>query len=658
MDPGAQLAARLPPGANRCAVARPYLVPRARRGLVLRMSQADALPWVPGAPIASFASADRVGPDGRRSSVALVRTTADPATVRRWLEEHAPVRARFEGRGASDEGGRAFSARFVDAHTLRLQLGPWPVTSSDGPGAEARCASLAREFPEAAEVASRHGEVVVLGASAHLPRRTDLVLVADDTAVTITRHMHMASADQAEDRRLDLDELDPYAWSMAGDIYPERVDHTRRRHVLSSRMRILWEDLVLAAQDQRRMAAAIAEDERQREPRRPMDIDVSNLAVARSQIGLWTQRVAANRGALRRASAEQLAVLLERAIDAHPSEVELARQLARLSIDELADAEAAIAITERVLATTPPDVEEWRILRREAHAALGPEPLARVLAEDGVVAAAAVQRAAADLAALLRQGVDYEFAEGAWVASREIESRADRLRLRDVAHARLPIDSFVETFAELAEIGSPRQGATALYVLARGERSEHRLLWNPETTPVVEVGDTGGARRLVGVASTGDERLRSMGRSIADGFVLGPIELAVFVVPIDGSPAEPQLVLRLAGTLESDAFVLEQASGGAARVPWREVARLLADPLADLEPRVFPPPELEIDVASEREARRLSDLAAEHGYLRCARVDHHVRCQSSPEAPSAAAEVLRRFVREHLLDAARAMARP
>lgn len=657
-DVGTELAAALPVGANRCAVARPHLLPQARRSLFVRLSQSDPLPWVASAPVAAFASADRVAPDGRRSSVALVRTTADPATVRRWIEQHAPLRIRFDARSPGVDGTRAFAARFIDRDTLRLQLGAWPVTDSDGPGAEARCVELARRFPDAAEVASRHGEVVVLGAAAHLPRRTDVVVVADVSAVTLTRYVHMTSAQQAEDRRLELADIEPFTFSMMGDLYPERIDHVRQRHVLSSRMRIRWEDLVLAAQDQRRMAAALVEDERRREPQQPGEVDVTNLAVAHEQIALWTQRVASSRGALRRASAARLRALLERTVAAHPAELELSRQLARVLIDELDDGEAAVVVVDRVLSRQPADPEGWRVLRREAFAARGVEPLAPVLEEDGLVPRGDARRAAADLVALRRQGVDYEFAEGVWVAAQVVEARADRLRMRDVASARLPLDSYMETLAELADIASGREGPAALYVLARGERSTHHLLWNPDTSPVVEVGDAGGDRRLVGVASTGDARVRAMGRSLSDGFVLGPIELAVFVVPIGGSPSRPELVLRLGGTLEVDALVLERASGGAARVDWREVARLLAEPLAALEPRVFPPPELEMSLANEREGRRLDELAMAHGAVHCTRTDHRIRCTSSPEAPSAAREVLRRFVRERLAGAARTLRHP
>ena len=659
-DEAATLAAALPVGANRCAVSRPGRLPQNRRALFVRLSQGDLLPWVPDAPVVVFASADRVGPDGRRSSVALVRTSLDPATVRRWLETHAPLRIRFDGSPAGDEpdGQRAFSARFIDSHTLRLQLGPWPVTSSDGPGAEARCVALARSFPEAAEVASRHGEVLVLGASAHLPHRTDVVIVTDAAAVTVTRDVLMATAQQAEDRRLERAETEPLTLSVMGDLYPDRVEHTRSGRVLSSRLRILWEDLFLAAQDQQRMAAAIVEDERRHHPQPAESIDLGTLSNVRRQVALWTQRVASSRGAARRASAEQLRVLLERAVVAHAAELELARQLTRLWIDELEDGAAAVAVADTVLARGPSDAEGWRSLRREAHAVSGRDALARALAEDGVVDGASSERAATDLSALRRQGVDYEFAEGAWLAAQAVESRADRLRMRDVAPARLPVDSFAETIGELADLASRRNGPAALYVLARGDRSDQRLLWNPDTSPVVEVRDASGAPRLIGVASTGDPRVRAMGRAIADGLLLGPIELAVFVVPIGGSQTRPELVLRIAGELESDAFVIDRASGGAARVDWRAVTRLLAEPLAALEPRVFPPPELEVDVADERDGRRLVELAAEHGAVECTRVAHRVRCSSAPEAPGAAREVLRRFAADRLAHAARALVQP
>lgn len=651
-DVAARLAASLPAGASRCAVARPNLLPARRRTLFLRLSQSDPLAWAPDAPISAFAVAERVAPDGRRSAVALVRVTDGPEAVREWLRHHAPTRIRWTRE--EEVGPPSFVGDFIDARTLRLSLGDWPVTRGEGPGAEERCAELARSFPEAVEVASRHGEVVVLGAHAHLPRLTEVVVLAGDRAVTISRRVHMASATQAERWRQELSGGDPLALSMmGGELFPDRIEHRQRGPVLTTRMRILWEDLLLAIEDERRMAAAIAEDERRHQPQPADAVDVANLAVVQHQVALWGQRIQSLRGAARRAAAEQLRALLERAAALHPSVPELRRQLARLLIDELEDGAAAALVVQDVLAAGPSDPESWRVLRREAKAVEGVDALAAALVEDGVAPEGDAERAATDLVSLHRRGVSYEFAEGAWLAARAIETRADRLRLRDVTPAHLPVESLGEVLSELVELGSDREGPAALYVLARGDRSSHHLLWHPDQSPVVEVTDSAGGTRLVGVATTGDTRVRAVGRTVADGLLPGPVELALYVVPLGGSPSEPELVVRLAGTLTTEHFVLERASGGAARIDWREVARILGDPLVLLEPRVFPPPELVVDVTDQAEARLVRELAADHGDLRCTEVEHRVRCLSGPESPDAARELLRRFAARRLSRAAR-----
>ncbi len=651
-DDAAMLAASLPVGANRCTVARPGRMPQTRRSLFVRLSQSDPLAWTADAPFATFAVAERVGPDGHRSAVVLARTTAPPDAVRRWIDTHAPTRVRWGDADADDPP--AFLARFVDGRTLRLSLGAWPVTRGEGAGAEQRCVELARSFPEAVEVASRHGEVVVLGAHAHMPRRTDVVVLADEQAVTVTRNVQMASESQAEDRRRELGDTEPLSLSvLGGDLFPDRIEHRRRGSVLSTRVRVLWEDLVLALEDQRRMAAAIAEDARRHLPRPADTIDVSNRAVVDQQVALWLGQVQALRGAARRAAAEELRTLLDQAVVAHPSALDLSRQLARLLIDELSDGASAVEVAERVLSLGPADPEAWRVLRREAQAVVGRDALAVALVDDGVVERADAPRAAEDLVALQRQGVDYGFAEGAWVAARAIESRADRLRLRDVTAAELPIESLGESLGELVEIGSRREGAAALYVLARGERSGHRILWHPDNAPVVAVHDTAGAARLVGVASTDDTRLRAVGRTITDGLQLGPVELAVYAVPLGGSPADPEVVVRLFGTLATDRFRIERASGGAARIDWREVVRILGAPLEALEPRVYPPPELVVDVIEEAEARRLRELAADDGGIACVESVRAVRCTAAPESPEAARALLSRFASEKLERAGR-----
>lgn len=656
-DDTALLAESLPPGANRCAAVRPALLPARRRAIFVRLSHSDPIPWTRGAPIRAWASAVRAGPDGHRSMVALARVTEPPDRVRAWLDEFSPRLIRWDGEGAEqgDPAEAAYRARFVDDRTLRIQKGSWPVVRGEGPGAEARCARLARAHPEAVEVASHHGDVVMLGIHPDVPRHTDTIIVADSERLEVTRRVTMASAEQAEERREDFGAREADVWSsVGGELLFDRVQHERRGRVLVTRMRMLWEDLVLAAEDQRRMAAAIAEDQRRHRPRPPERIDVQNLAVVGHQVALWSQAVDAARGAARRAKAAQLRTLLERAVAAHPGELGFSRRLARLLIDELDEGRAAAEVVEDVLARHPRDERSWRVLRREAAAAVGPEALARVLVSDEVVAAADADRAARDLAALRRSGVDYEFAEGVWLAAQAIERRTASLSLREVDATPFPLDAFTETLGELSVLGARNDGPRAMYVVARGERSDHHVMWHPEEAPVVEVGVGAGERRVAGVATIGDARTRAMGRALFDSFTLGPLELTVLVVPLGGSPDRPEVALRLGGTLETDRFVLDHVSGPAARASWGEVARLLARPLFAMEPdRVFPPPELVLELRTEREMTRLLDLASDRGALTCARTHLRVQCTTHPESPGAPLEVLRRFAAERLRRQAR-----
>src|SRR5688572_14007741 len=96
IDDATALAAMLPSGADRCAVARPGLIDEERRPLFLRLSAADAFAWVRGLPVAAYASATRYEVDGRRAKVILIRLAAPDVRLRERISEHAPVGFRWD----------------------------------------------------------------------------------------------------------------------------------------------------------------------------------------------------------------------------------------------------------------------------------------------------------------------------------------------------------------------------------------------------------------------------------------------------------------------------------------------------------------------------------------------------------------------------------
>lgn len=642
-DVVAELAAMLPPDADRCAVARTGLLPARRRAFFLRLSQGDPTAWLPGAPFTAFATAERIAGDGRRSFVMFARIAAEPETVRAFLDAHVSSPLLW---GSEPSGGRGRSqwAQFLGRGVLRVQRGRWPEATGPA-GVSTRCLELVRMYPDAIEVASRRGEEVILGEDAQFPRRVDTLVRVDGRAVTIRRDLVFATARQAIESLRSPDSLSGGP-GLLGDTLADAPDTWRRGRVVAARSELLWSDLELLAEDDRQLLLAAQAANAVRVPRPASDVDVSNLAVVRQQRRLWRDVLAASHGAARRGAAEQLRLLLSRAIALHAAEHLLAEDLARVLLDELDDPAQAVAVVDGVLTQGPPEPEEWQMLRREALARFDQSGLARALEVDGILNRNEVPSAASDLVSLVGAGVDYAFAEGVRVAVATLVPVGTASRLRAVPPARLPLESLPDAVVELATLGRELTAPSAVYVVARDVASATPVPWHPDTAPVVRLRDRRGEPVLVGVATLGDPRLGRIGVTLTESLASGPVELIVFLVPMDGSG--PDVVVRVAGRLDNGAFDLERAAAGAARVDWPAVARYLGAPLGALERRLFPPPELVVDAEGTDDARLLAELAVEVEGVRCETVALRVRCFASAERPDAALRLLRRFAGRRL----------
>jgi len=426
----------------------------------------------------------------------------------------------------------------------------------------------------------------------------------------------------------------------------EAVEREERDDMQVLRSRILWEDLALMAEDRRRLAEALREEQERNVPRRVADVDLRDLREVERQRLLWLRTIAQAHGERRRTAALELGRLLDGALRLHPREFEFAATLIRLLIDELRDGEAAVDLVRRVLANSPSDLEHWQLLKRESLALVGAAPLAEALLEASVVPRRDSDAAARDIVALTAHGMDYATAEGLFVAFRTVSRRARALRPRRVRPSQLPMLTLFQTVATLASLADSEP--LSFYVGIRGAiKSWGEPVWNAETTPLVWMPMGGGASWLAGAVST-DRRdaLVAMGYTAVGALEPGPIDVVLHAVPMGGNVQQPAFTLRITGSLQDDVMTVERAVSTGAPVDWSLVSRYLGKPLEQIR-TVFPIGELAIDMLSRSDLSAFLDAASLEA-LPCRSDGLRVRCRAQVEDAGATRRTLLRFARDRL----------
>jgi hypothetical protein len=658
----------LPAGADRCAVARPGRIAEDRRALFLRLSATDAFAWVRGLPVVAYASATRYEADGRRAKVILIRLAAPDARLRERISEHAPVGFRWDaGPGHCRGAGCSLPrAQVIDPRTVRIDEGTWPAAEASS---ELRCLALAASEPEALEVFADRGEVWIGSGERMLP--SEIVTRADARRVSRTKRLRVGSAAEARAAQAEAVQLT----GLVPDVLGSEVEALVERDAIVWRVRILWEDLELAVEDERRLAAIAAHEERRRTPLPPEEVVVSDIGAAREQIELRGASLPALAGATRRAAAVQLRVLLVRTLAAHPGDVRVARTLVRLLLDDLHEPDVALGVAEAFLATEPSDAERWRLLRREALALQGRDALAPALEADGIVLRGEGNRAAAALVAMRARGTDYEWAEGAWTAASALERRAGALRLRPAAHpGSIPLATLPETLDALVELGGvgPAPATRGVFMLVRAPGALADLA---AAEGWIELTDARGRAAWLG-ASPGAEsqRLRSLGLGLGAALAVSAtpearVDVAFGVLlpapradagaggGIRGTQIAPATVVRLVGHVEDGVLVVERAGAGGADVRWDEVSRWIAEPLLTLEHRTFPAPEVAFELRDADEVARVLAAGSATTGITCHETGLRVQCEAQPQDPAAARRLVSDAARGILAEDARRFGR-
>lgn len=589
-DAAVEVAALLPDDAERCVVARPGLVAERRRALVRLHSHAEPAAWDTELGIVAYASALAEGEGGRQVRRSYYRLASpSPELVRdvlhvRWLDEPC------EG----DECRRAV-ARWIDARTLEVARYEWPrrplpVSSGD-------CVQLARESPDAIEVASRVTEQL---GTIHLlrPARERTSLRVEGSSLESERELtfddaveaRILEAQIAHGRSIEsaLLPLGPAVRRVERDGAQLRVRESRR-----------WDELELAVEDERLAEQALARTAARHEPLPVARVRVDDLGSVRHQLRLRRAELARLAPDARARAAAELRDLLRRALVAHPSEASLALALARLELDVLDEPRASLAIAEDMLARGGIDERLWRALRREALARIDGAALARALAADGLASGGDAQRGAEDLAALLALGVPYEWAEGAWTSSRELlEARGPLSR----ANARLPLEGLLGALVGWARLGDAARHLTVQIAVRSPHAGEVRAIGETRAELVSVRAPRGGMVFVAAVPSPDLVALRRLGALLAPAIASGPLEVVVALRDPSGAHVS---TLRVAGELAGDTLEIERVSEELAPAPWPLVARYLAQPLAELETALFPPPTLTVRAESAEVAAEL-----------------------------------------------------
>ncbi|HEY8431535.1 MAG TPA: hypothetical protein VIL20_24310, partial [Sandaracinaceae bacterium] len=481
-DPAVELAALLPDDVERCVLVRPGLVAERRRSLVLLMSLADPTAWTSELHPVAYASAVATTEDGKRAQRAYYRFADD---ARERAREVLPVRWLDEP--CEDHECRLPVARWIDERTLEVARYAWPRRVRGI--SSAACVQLAREDAEAVELAA---EAVDQVASLPLTQRrpSSYRLRVEAGSVVSRREVVLEDAVQGRILEARLRARAAFADPALVPLGPGRRRIERDAERVAIVETRLWEELELAVEDDALRLRAIALGEMRSEPVPLARVRVDDLSAVRHQVRLRRARLARLPPEGRRAAAEELATLLERAWAAHPSELSFARSLARLSLDALGAPRRALAVVEDVLARGLADAPEaWRALRREALAAVSAEELARALVADAIAPAAEAARAAEDLRALVEHGVPYDWAEGAWRASRELFAGRGPRRPAD---ARLPFGGALGALVAWARMGEVERNVTVQVAVRSSAASEPRAIGESRPEVVAVRAPSGG----------------------------------------------------------------------------------------------------------------------------------------------------------------------
>jgi len=579
--------------------------------------------------VIAHARAEATLEDGRRALRSYFRFGGGVPDARRRTRTFG---VRWPGEACSGIACRRPVARWVDEHTLEVSRYEWPerglAIATDA------CVRLARS-ERAIEVGVRSSGPLTL--DSHGGLQLERALVAGARGLEIRHVVPFRNVEDAERGANELREASPVWASLEPLSTGERTVS-----VAGSRVRLVefhsWTDLEMVREDERlRVAAAV----RLRERAVPValeETDVRRLAVVRHQVRVRRAALAREAGPGRREMAMELATLLERAFAEHPSELWIAERLARVELDELRRPERAAALVRRVLASTAPaDLRLWGVLAREALAGQGASGLAEALLDAEIASSEAdALRGAEDLIRLRADGLSYEWAEGAWLLSRSLPAPLPMARAR----GRLSRGGVVSALLALARFGGTGDANTVQFAVLTAEQLSAGVVGASRPELVVVRAPRGGSIIVAAIGGVSLIEANRLARRVDAMIGAGPISIIVQLSQPGGAAG---LRHRLDGTMQTQGFDLRRASRSISGVDFDDVQRYLAQPLSELSPALFPPPQLTVRAQSPEEAELMA-RAASAFQSRCEAAGPMFRC-SAPGQPDALGELLLELAR-------------
>lgn len=626
-DAAAQLAALLPGGASACGVARVASVSERRRPLLSELAE-QPFAWEAGFPATALAHASRRDHAGHEVELVLARVD-DVSAAKRWLVDDARVRIRWVDEdpcATASRECRRWHARALDARTVLIARGAWP--SEQARGVARRCTELTHRRGDAVAVTVRRQGLGVVVDDLSTPFDApgiDRVVVTSLEGGGVRWEEQLSVPTELPLEVLEV-LLETRENSRAAVTALAAYRRTRRTpEGITTAARVRFEDLELAREDAERMRNARMAAERARDPLPVDSVDVTDRALLDRQLTLRRARAERADAGAAREQTVAMRTLLERAVEAHPDDAELVGALVRL-LTELGEGEEAARRASRMLDAAIGDPEHWRQWRRRALAQVGPDALRDALREDGV---ARGPDAAAAAEMLVGHVARYEAAEAAWIASRTFARVGPRPAR--IAPTPLPAEACFETLLTAMGIEGL---ARSLHVLIRTDAPLASRVEGPAEAPLVSWPETRRGVRVGASTLTAPDGLRAFGVELVRGLPEGArFELTIAILPFGGDPARPDATLRARGRVGGGSIIVDAIATAPARVlRWERVPRYLAEPLAQLEARLFPPPDLEVEFDTEAEVETLLERArAEDAALDCVSRGLRVRCQTTPD---------------------------
>jgi hypothetical protein len=402
-----ELTALLPSGADRCVLARPERLAPERRPLLVRLSQADALAWLPEPVIAAYASVQRERRDGPSGQVTLLYVDAPEAVARAVLDARSGLALEWSNHPEHCTGAACGAqAEFITPRIVRIVRGAYPAQALAG--VEVGCRDMAERSAQALELSVSRGGAGPGSMPGAPAARAITELRATAQGVVLTREDILPGLSEAERRAHEQLADEVPSWPVG--VISQSARHLRTDTGFRTEIDVLWEDLEFAADDDARALAAEQRATRQ-EQTTPSGADAATaIEDVLAELGFRLSRMRESRDDERRGQALAARALLERALARDPGDEGLRLMLVELLLSEFKEPRPAHMLLYDIVAGCA-NKPQCALLRRHAAALEGESALAAALAHDGLAIRARARTLAREILDRMHVGRTFEQAE-------------------------------------------------------------------------------------------------------------------------------------------------------------------------------------------------------------------------------------------------------